>query len=89
MNEGVIIFPDSVLPVVKVANPNFASVVQGGEGSLKIRTTEPAKMATYNLRGALVKAAELPAGETTILGIRPGVYVVKLSTGVAGTARVK
>lgn len=89
VNEGVIIFPDSVwTSPIETVKPTLASVVQGRNRSLKIRTSSPAKMAVYNLRGALVKAASVPAGGATIQGIRPGIYVVKLSGGVRQKVKV-
>lgn len=89
VNEGVIIYPDSVLVPAKTARPELSSSVQGGTRSLTVRTGAALKMKAYDLRGSLVKAAEIPAGGATIGGFRPGVYVVKLSSGAKWTARVQ
>ena len=74
---------------VLAAKTYSASKVMGGSLGFKVYTNSAAKVQVYDLRGSLVKAQNVSAGETQIGGLKAGVYLVKLSDGTKGMVRIQ
>lgn len=66
-----------------------SSLVRASGSQLMVRTNKAQKIRVYGANGALVKAQNVPAGETFISGLTSGVYMVKLSDGTKTTVGIK
>lgn len=72
-----------------VASKAFAqSKILSNSFGFSVYTNSAAKVSVYNLRGSLVKAAKVNAGETQISGLDAGIYMVKLSDGTVAKVKV-
>lgn len=63
--------------------------LSGAAHGVRVRSSRPARVGVYNLRGELVKAQNVTAGETLIGRLKPGAYLVRLSGGAGGLVKVR
>lgn len=72
-----------------VASKAFTqSKILSNSFGFSVYTNSAVKVSVYNLRGSLVKAAKVNAGETQISGLDVGIYMVKLSDGTVAKIKV-
>lgn len=72
-----------------LSGANAGALLGGQHGKLGVYTNVPTEVRVYSLKGALVKRQNVPAGTTSITGLTPGVYFVRVTNGVLGKVLVK
>ena len=77
------------VPIRASAQPAAGGKICGTGSGIKVRSSSLGRARVYNLRGSLVKAQNVSAGETQIGGLKAGVYLVKLSDGTKGMVRIQ
>ena len=65
------------------------SKISGTELGIKVYANSAVRASVFNLKGELLKTQHLNAGEATIGGLNPGVYLVKLSDGSKGLVNLR
>ena len=66
-----------------------AGKISGTELGIKVYANSAVRASVFNLKGELLKTQHLNAGEATIGGLNPGVYLVKLSDGSKGLVNLR
>lgn len=67
----------------------LGSSIAASGSALRVSTNKEQMLRVYGVNGRLVKAQSVPAGETSISGLKSGFYLVKLSDGTKASVGIK
>ena len=77
------------LPLEAPQTAARVSFIASSELGFRVHASSALKVEVFDLKGALVKAQGVSAGDTEIGGLKAGAYLVRLSDGTRGMVKVR